>query len=258
MAKTFDDLRNGVVLAELGGYGDGPYCARHGAGAALVMLGTYIVDPGPNVPYPPRFVFEPGRSHYAAYLAEHVAAARASGAKVGVSAISVKLEDTLDFLLAAEEAGADYASLCAHSVMEMFVREGLGEALCYLENRAELARWAEALVQRLRIPVIFKIGFANAADTAAAIDTMAATGVALVHVNLGACDAGSEGLVALPDLATRCSFVIAGGGIADADGARRVLDAGASAVAVGTAAMKDPAFCGRLQQELRSQSKGER
>ena len=44
MQKDFDNLRNGVVLAELGGYGDGPYCAKHGLGAALVMMGTYIVD----------------------------------------------------------------------------------------------------------------------------------------------------------------------------------------------------------------------
>jgi hypothetical protein len=55
-------LKNGVVLAELGGYGDGPYCARHGAGAALVMLGTYIVDAGSDVPYPSHFVFKPGRA----------------------------------------------------------------------------------------------------------------------------------------------------------------------------------------------------
>ena len=61
MRGVLDRLRNGVVLAELGGYGDGPYCAKHGAGAALVMLGTYIVDDGENVPYDPRFVFKPGR-----------------------------------------------------------------------------------------------------------------------------------------------------------------------------------------------------
>ena len=75
MAKDFENLRNAVVLAELGGYGDGPYCARHGAGAALVMLGTYIVDAGDSVPYHEDFVFKPGRSSYQAYLEHHVAAA---------------------------------------------------------------------------------------------------------------------------------------------------------------------------------------
>lgn len=44
--SNYAELKNGVVLAELGGYGDGPYCAKHGAGTALVMMGTYIVDPG--------------------------------------------------------------------------------------------------------------------------------------------------------------------------------------------------------------------
>ena len=78
MQKDFKDLRNGVVLAELGGHGDGPYCAKHGAGAALVMLGTYIVDPGDSVPYPKHFVFKPGQSSFFGYLEEHIAAARAS------------------------------------------------------------------------------------------------------------------------------------------------------------------------------------
>lgn len=50
MQRGFEDIRNGVVLAELGGYGNGPYCAKHGKGAALVMLGTYIIDPGDSVP----------------------------------------------------------------------------------------------------------------------------------------------------------------------------------------------------------------
>src|SRR3989337_4542098 len=113
MQDNFEGIRNGVVLAELGGYGDGPYCAKHGKGAALVMLGTYIVDSGDSVPYPKHFVFKPGRQNYGDYLKKHVSAAQASGAKTGVSVISVKIEDTVDFLVAAEEAGADYLSLCA-------------------------------------------------------------------------------------------------------------------------------------------------
>ena len=123
MSNSIDGLRNGIVLAELGGHGDGPYCAKYGAGAALVLLGTHIVDEGGSVPYPSHFVFKTGRESYASYLREHVAAARDSGAKVGVSVISVKLTDTVDFLQAAEEAGADYASLCAHSGMDIFISE---------------------------------------------------------------------------------------------------------------------------------------
>ncbi|MCK5329199.1 MAG: hypothetical protein KAR36_11375, partial [Candidatus Latescibacteria bacterium] len=134
MQNAFEEIRNGVVLAELGGYGDGPYCAKHGAGAALVMLGTYIVDAGDSVPYPAHFVFKPGRSSYAGYLKTHITAARSGGARVGVSVVSVHLPDTVDFLKAAEEAGADYVSLCAHSTMEMFVRAHVGAALCHRQN----------------------------------------------------------------------------------------------------------------------------
>ena len=252
MPEPSQPLQNGVVLAELGGHGDGPYCATHGAGASLVMLGTYIVDAGDNVPYPKHFVFKPGRASYASYLKEHVAAARAAGGKVGVSAISVKIEDTVDFLVAAEEAGADYASLCAHSEMKMFIKEGLGEALNNPENRRKLTEWARTLATTLTIPVIFKIGFANTNDTSAAVETMAAAGVPVVHVNIEHSDAQSEGLRALGQLALRCSFLIAGGGIANLESARRVLDAGAGAVAIGTAAMKDPTLCGRIQRALRT------
>ena len=34
MGKDFEDLQSVVVPAELGGYGDGPYCAEYGAGSA--------------------------------------------------------------------------------------------------------------------------------------------------------------------------------------------------------------------------------
>jgi len=130
MEKDFEQIKNGVVLAELGGYGDGPYCAKHGAGAALVMLGTYIVDAGDSVPYPAHFVFKPGRTNYNEYLERHIAAARVSGAQVGISVVSVHISDTVDFLKAAEEAGADYASLCVHSTMEMFISAKVSGAVC--------------------------------------------------------------------------------------------------------------------------------
>ena len=98
METQFKDLQNGVALAELGGHGDGPYCAEYGAGASLVLMGTYVIDDSDNVPYPSDFVFKPGRNNYSQYLKEHIQSAQGSGAKVGVSAISVHLKDTIDFL----------------------------------------------------------------------------------------------------------------------------------------------------------------
>ena len=251
-SETFQDLRNGVVLAELGGHGDGPYCAKHGAGAALVVLGTYIVDPGDSVPYPSHFVFKPGRSSYASYLQENVAAARGSGARVGVSVISVKLADSVDFLQAAEEAGAHYASLCAYSVMDMFIREGLGMALCRPENRDRLEEWAKAIAGAVSIPVIFKIGLEGLKDTSDAMRAMASAGVPIVHMSVGGCDPNSAGLVALGQIATLSDFLIAGGGVRNVSDARRLVGAGAGAVAIASAAMKDPTLCGRIQSQMRS------
>ena len=99
MNDSVDPLKNGVVLAEIGSHSNGPWCARHGAGSALVVLGTFIVDARDDVPYNRDFVFKPGRENYGDYLDEHVMAARDSGAAVGVSVASVNLDDTIDFLL---------------------------------------------------------------------------------------------------------------------------------------------------------------
>jgi len=250
MGESFDDLRSGVVLAELGGRGDGPYCAKHAAGGALAVMGTYIVDSGDDVPYPKHFVFKPGPANYGEYLKEHVAAARESGAKVGVSVVTIEMKDTLEFLQAAEEAGADYASYCAHSTMEMFVSRDLSSALCRPDRLDELERWATAIVEAVSIPVIFKIGLHGLDETARAVDVMTNAGVPIVHVN--ACDTspGSPGLEALGTLKRRCQFLIAGGRVKDAEDARRVLAGGADAVAVATAAMEDPKLIGAIQKAL--------
>jgi len=253
MSKAIEDLEEGVVLAELGGYGDGPYCATYGANATLAMMGTYIVDPGDNVSYPENFVFKPDRSIYMPYLQEHVTAGRAGGSKIGVSVATVQLSHTLEFLMAAEEAGADYVSLCAHSTMEMFVKERLGEELCRRGNAKLLKKWATAILSVVTVPVIFKIGLTDPVDTIGAVDILTDTGISVVHINLGETDSGSKGFQFLEQLTGRCQCLIAGGGIRNIDDARRVLDNGANAVAIGTAAMKNTGLCGSIQKALRQQ-----
>ena len=234
MADLFEEISNGVVLAELGGYGDGPYCAEYGAGAAMVIMGTYVVDARDEVPYPETFVFKPGRENYASYLAEHVPTARASGAKVAVSIISVELGDSVDFLRAAEEAGADYASLCVHSGMSMFTSVGLGAALCRDTNREHLRKWCTGLSEALNIPLIMKFGMAGVTETVETTKAMIDCGVEGVHVNFGDATSGA-GLAAVREVAGACPFLIAGGGIDNVEGARRVLEAGADAVAIADA-----------------------
>ena len=251
MRSSLDPLKNGVVLAELGGYGDGPYCAKHGAGSALVLLGTYIVDPGDDVPYPADFVFKPGRESYAAYLREHVAAAREGGAAVGVSVVAVDLQDEIDFLVASEEAGADYVSLCLHSTMSMFVSEGLSSALLRPENLPELRERIGAHLAALQRPFIPKLRATASPDSDTAIAELLDLGVEIIHANVGAA-AGGRGLDVIRRLERSVSFLIAGGGITTAEEAQRAIDAGADAVAIGTAAMHDPSLCGRIQRALRN------
>ena len=250
--NDFTSLRNGVVLAELGGHGDGPYCAEHGAGGAMVFLGSYIVDAGDNVDYPKPFVFKPGRDSYSGYLKDHVAAARESGAQVAVSVATVETADTLDFLRTAQEAGADYASYCAHSSMEMFVSKGLSSMLCRPDRWEELTRWARAIVESVEIPVIFKIGARGVdEEVLGSVDRLTQAGVPIIHINVWDTREGAEGLDMVSALKGKCELLIAGGGVKDIEDARRVIAAGADAVSLGNAAMKDPHLIGRIQRQLR-------
>ena len=251
MENDFENLRNGVVLAELGGYGDGPYCAQHGAGAALVMLGTYIVDSGDSVPYHEDFVFKPGRSNYQTYLEHHITAARVGGSQIGVSVVSVDLRDTVDFLQAAQEAGADYASLCAHSPMKMFLQAGVSAALCYRENWTALREWTSAILDAVDIPVIFKVGANDTPDIIGAVEVISEEGVPIIHINVEDSYEDSNGLVMIKELQGKCTILIAGGGVKDIKGARRILQAGADGVAIATAAMEDSGLCGTIQKMLR-------
>ncbi len=253
MYKDFKEIKNGVVLSELGGYGDGPYCAKYGRGAALVMLGSYIVDASESIPYSPNFVFKPGRPNYGAYLRENIAEARFSGALVGVSVVSVKISDTIDFLQSAEEAGADYVSLCVHSTLEIFIRAKASAALCCRENWDNLKKWAKAILEAVQIPVIFKIGAYDTPDAADALEVISEIGIPIMHVDFGDISEGSKGLTMLRQFKSKPPFLIASGGINDLEGALRVLNSGGDAVAIGTAAMKNPKLCGNLQRLLRNE-----
>ena len=179
--------------------------------------------------------------------------ARKSGAKVGVSVCCVELQDNVDFLQAAEESGADYASYCAHSVMEMFVSRNLSSKLCLREHWGTLRKWTETMTEALNIPLILKIGLEDSdEETMGAVEVMAEAGVPIVHINVEDCSSGRPSLKTISALKGKCDFLIAGGGIKTAEDAHRVLAAGAGAVAVGTAAMHEPKLIGRIQRELRN------
>lgn len=253
MTDSFDDLRNGVVLAELAGHGDGPYCAIHGHGGAMVILGSYIVDQGDEVDYPKHFVFKPGRANYADYLKDHVAEAAGCGGKVAVSVCCVELQDNVDFLQAAEQAGADYVSYCAHSTMDMFVSRELSSKFCRREHWANLRKWSSTLAQAVSIPVIFKIGAEGVEeDIIGAVEIMVEAGIPIININVHDTTAGSEGLRMISALKSKCELLIAGGGVKNIEDARRVVAAGADAVAIGTAAMNEPGLMGRIQKSLGS------
>ena len=250
MKQSFEDLRNGVVLAELGGYGNGSFCAQYGKGAVVVIMGTYIIDSAENIHYPPEFVFQPGRNNYQAYLDKQVKEAKKSGAKVAVSAIGSEIKDVVEFLISAENAGADFVSLCAHSAMEFFTRQGLGYKLCMPENRENLRKWVSEILSATTKPFILKPGSVWHDYIIESVRIAAQLGAPILHANLGlAFD--MEAVETVKKLSRIFDFVIAGGGITGAESARVVLNAGAGAVSVAKTAMQDQSFIEQLAQQLR-------
>lgn len=82
------------------------------------------------------------------------------------------------------------------------------------------------------------------------VELLSEMGVQIIHAAADSTP-GSEGLIVLEKLAKRCGFLIGGGGVRDIESASRILSTGAGAVAIASAAMKDPTLLGRLQSQLR-------
>ena len=82
------------------------------------------------------------------------------------------------------------------------------------------------------------------------VELLSEKGVQIIHAAADS-SPGSEGLTVLGKLSERCGFLIGGGGARDVESASRILSTGAGAVAVASAAMKDPTLLGRLQSQLR-------
>jgi len=250
MIKEFKDLYRGVVLAELGGYADGKFCACNGRGASLVTLGTYIIDNGESVDYPKDFVFKTGRKNYFSYLKDNILKARESCAGVAVSAVSIDIADSIDFLAASQDAGADYASFCAHSTMKMFLDTGTSSALLLKKNQSKLKAVIKSVLKEITIPVIFKIGAFDNPDVFDAIKIIKYEGIKLIHINIQN-KKKNEGIVFLKKIDKTGLFLIAGGGIKRMEDAENILKSGADAVSIGAASIKDPFLCGRMDEFLK-------
>jgi hypothetical protein len=134
MPKSCEDIRNGIVLSELAGSSNGLFCSRHGIGASLVMLGTYIIDPGRPLLYPKDFIIKSKPALYKDLLRKEIKLARLSKALVGISVAGIDLKEVLSFFKAAEEQKADFIALCLHSTYGVFKETKTSAALCLKEN----------------------------------------------------------------------------------------------------------------------------
>ena len=107
------------------------------------------------------------------------------------------------------------------------------------------------MAEKVSIPVIFKIGAHGVdQDVLGAVELLAESDIPAVHINVWDTSAGSAGLQMISALRGKCEFLIAGGGIKNSEDVRRVLAAGADAVAIGTAAMDQAQLIGRIQNHI--------
>ncbi|MDD5659833.1 MAG: HisA/HisF-related TIM barrel protein [Actinomycetota bacterium] len=248
--KKFSDLKNRIVLSEMAGYTDGEFCAINGKDAALVMIGTYIISDLLSINYPKDFIFKPDKRDYFDYLVKNIFYAKKSGAKVGVSAVSIDIEDSVDFLIAAEEAGADYASYCAHSIMDIFISNNTSSALLLKDNRNRLREAIRTMVYKIKIPIIFKIGAFDNDNVLEAIDIIKEEGIDLIHINIGSNKKNLEGHEFLKKINRENLFIIAGGRVKNFNNARDIINSGADAVSIATASIKKPDLISRINSEM--------
>ena len=247
--KKFSDFKNRIVLSEMAGYTDGRFCAINGKDAALVMMGTYIISELPNINYPKNFIFKPDNRDYFDYLVKNISCAKKSGAKVGVSAVSINIKDSVDFLIAAEEAGADYASYCAHSIMDIFISNNTSSALLLKDNWPSLREAIRNMTDKIKIPIIFKIGAFDNDNVLEAIDIIKEEGIDLIHINIGS-EKKMEGYEFLKKINRENLFIIAGGRVKNFNNARDIINSGADAVSIATASIKKPDLISSISSEM--------
>ena len=106
------------------------------------------------------------------------------------------------------------------------------------------------VIEKIKIPVIFKIGAFDNPDIFDAIKIIIEEGVPIIHINILSSEEGSKGLEFLRNLNKENIFFIAGGGVKDINGALRIIDTGVNSVSIGTEAIKKPEICGIIQKLL--------
>ncbi len=246
----YSDLKRKIVLAEMAGYSDGSFCIKNGAGSGLVMLGTYIIDSSEKIPYPDGFYFSPDKKLYYKNLERNICIVKNAKIKAGVSAVSIDIKDTISFLKTAQDLGADYLSYCAHSVMKMFLEKDTSSALCLKKNHEKLKRVLHDLKDNLELPLIIKLGIFDNEYVMDAIKIINDCGFNLFHINFERTKNDSPGLELLGKVKNERIFIIAGGGIKNTGDVLRVLDKGADAVSIATAAIKYPDLIKSIKNEL--------
>jgi imidazole glycerol phosphate synthase subunit HisF len=118
------------------------------------------------------------------------------------------------------------------------------------KNWDHLERLTGKLLKKLSVPLIFKIGAHDNEDILPAFIFLKELGIKIFHINITSCLQDSRGMKFLDSLDKEEIFIIAGGGISDINGVKRILEQGADAAAIGNAAIRDPDIIRKIQSEL--------
>ncbi|MEM1657865.1 MAG: tRNA-dihydrouridine synthase [Candidatus Jordarchaeales archaeon] len=245
-----DVLKRKAILAAMAGICDGEFCFRAAkAGAGMVTLGGLNFDretvmAGKAVKLRGRTEFEVEVEEIEDFLIKEVRRALEGGAPVAVNARATSLEGIMFAGEVVSKSGAVALEIDAHCRQPEIMAVGAGQAL--LKRLDELSEWITRLKDSFDIKVILKWR-GNVVDDLNVARIAEKAGVDAIHV-----DAMKEGVNCGDlDLIRKISksvnvFLIGNNSIRDVESAIEMIKAGADAVSIARAAMKDPTIVGRI------------
>jgi len=245
--SLLESIRGRYFLSAMMGTTTGAWAGTHCRGAAMAQLGVYILD-APGKHEGPAWL-DSREDVLEAYLRAEFAECRrlaAPGTVVCANMFLCAEKSVESSARVFRKAGGDLYELNGHGGVAGARESGTG---CYMfmpEHAEKLHRWVRMLAAT-GIPLTVKAKSGVIADYVPHLKRFEEAGVIAFHINVRDEQNRTQDLAALEAVrrGTRL-FLMASGYVTDSASARRLFDAGADAVGVAEAAMKDPGIFGKV------------
>ena len=241
MNPMLESIRGRYFLSAMMGTTTGAWAGTHCRGAAVAQLGVYILD-APGDHEGPAWPDSREEALEACLRGEFADCRRAAGPGTVVCAnMFLCAERSVESSARAfRKAGGDLYELNGHGGVAGGREGGTGCWMFMPEHAEKLHRWVGMLAST-GVPLAVKARSGVIADYVPHLERFEEAGVIAFHVNVRDEARHEQDLAVLESIrrGTRL-FLMASGYVTDPASARRLFDAGADAVGVAEAAMKDP------------------